>query len=154
MDLSKSIADRLRTLFLEGTWIANTNYKTILLDVDRELALTRVGQLNSIAMLTFHVNYYLGGLLPVFDGGPLEIRDKYSFDLPEILTEADWQKLKDELLSNAEKFIAAVEALSEEQLYAPFVMEQYGNYLRNIEGVIEHSYYHLGQISLLKKQIG
>lgn len=28
-----------------------------------------------------------------------------------------------------------------------------GSYLRNIEGVIEHSYYHLGQISLIKKMI-
>ena len=26
-------------------------------------------------------------------------------------------------------------------------------YLRNIEGVIEHSYYHLGQISLIRKLI-
>jgi hypothetical protein len=35
----------------------------------------------------------------------------------------------------------------------PFVDEKYGTYLRNIEGVIEHSYYHLGQVSLLKKMV-
>jgi hypothetical protein len=35
----------------------------------------------------------------------------------------------------------------------PFVDEKYGSYLRNIEGVIEHSYYHLGQISLIRKMI-
>lgn len=35
----------------------------------------------------------------------------------------------------------------------PFIDEKYGSYIRNIEGVIEHSYYHLGQIVLLKKMI-
>ncbi|GAA4794839.1 hypothetical protein GCM10023231_24020 [Olivibacter ginsenosidimutans] len=34
-----------------------------------------------------------------------------------------------------------------------FIDEQYGTYLRNIEGVIEHGYYHLGQIVLIKKLI-
>lgn len=35
----------------------------------------------------------------------------------------------------------------------PFVKQEYGTYLRNIEAQIEHSYYHLGQISLIKKMI-
>lgn len=35
----------------------------------------------------------------------------------------------------------------------PFIDEKYGTVLRNIEGVIEHSYYHLGQISLIRKMI-
>ncbi len=29
--------------------------------------------------------------------------------------------------------------------------EEYGSYALNIEAQIEHSYYHLGQISLIKK---
>jgi len=32
-----------------------------------------------------------------------------------------------------------------------FVKEDYGTYYKNITGVIEHGYYHLGQISLIKK---
>jgi len=43
--------------------------------------------------------------------------------------------------------------MTETQLEETFVDEKYGNYLRNIEGIIEHGYYHLGQISLLKKMI-
>ena len=35
----------------------------------------------------------------------------------------------------------------------PFIDGKYGSYLRNIEGIIEHSYYHLGQISLIRKMI-
>jgi len=44
--------------------------------------------------------------------------------------------------------------LSDEQLEAVFVKEAYGTYRRNIEAVIEHSYYHLGQNSLLRKWMG
>jgi len=147
------LADRLREVYLSGTWIANTNYKKILLDVDKEMALTKVGNLNTIAKLTFHINYYLKGLLQVLDGGALEIQDKFSFDLPTMATEEDWQALVNDLERNAEKFIDRVEAMTEEELLSPFVEEKYGTYLRNLEGVIEHSYYHLGQMVLIKKQI-
>ena len=54
---------------------------------------------------------------------------------------------------NAEKFAAHVERMPDEKLEAVFMDEKYGNYRRNIEGVIEHSYYHLGQISLIRKMI-
>ncbi len=32
-------------------------------------------------------------------------------------------------------------------------MKNTGDYLRNIDGMIEHSYYHLGQIVLIEKLI-
>jgi hypothetical protein len=36
-------------------------------------------------------------------------------------------------------------------LSQPFVKDEYGSCLQNIEAQIEHSYYHLGQVSLIKK---
>ncbi|MGI9158633.1 MAG: DinB family protein, partial [Saprospiraceae bacterium] len=108
-------------------------------------------QLNTIAQLTFHINYYLRGILQVFRGGALEIRDKYSFDLPELRSEADWDRLVNDFIQNAESFAAYVEILDDALFDQPFVDEKYGSYLRNIEGVIEHSYYHLGQVVLIRK---
>jgi len=43
--------------------------------------------------------------------------------------------------------------MTPQELDAIFVLEKYGTYRRNIEGMIEHAYYHLGQISLIKKMI-
>ena len=43
--------------------------------------------------------------------------------------------------------------MTEEKLEEIFVDEKYGTYKRNIEGMIEHCYYHLGQISLINKMI-
>jgi uncharacterized damage-inducible protein DinB len=147
------LAGRLREVFLNGKWIANTNYKEQLETVDYKHATHKNGNLNTIAALTFHINYYLEGLLKVLNGGPLDISDHYSFNIPEMNTEADWNMLVATLLQHAEDFAAAVGKLEDAVLDTPFVQEQYGTYLRNIEAVIEHSYYHLGQIVLIRKMI-
>jgi hypothetical protein len=153
MEGSNQLANRVRAVFMDGKWIANTNYKHQLSEVNCKQATTKIQSLNTLAALTYHINYYLDGILNVFNGGSLEIRDKYSFDLPDIDSEEAWQSLKNELWKNAEKVATHVEKLSDEQLEDVFVNEKYGSYRRNIEGVIEHSYYHLGQISLLGKLI-
>ena len=148
-----ALANRLREVLLNGKWIANTNFKEQIESVSWKQATQKVENLNTIALLTFHINYYLAGILNAFEGGTLDIRDKYSFDLTEIKTEADWIKLVNDFISNSEKFVKYVEQMGDSGLDEPFVDERYGSYLRNIEGVIEHSYYHLGQISLIKKLV-
>lgn len=153
MTRQSAIANRVREVLLNGRWIANTNFKEQILSVTWEQAIQKVNGLNTIAALTFHINYYLKGLLNTFDNGKLEISDKYSFDLPPIHSEADWNRLVNDFLINAEKFASQVEQTPVDRLDQPFIDEKYGSFLRNIEGVIEHSYYHLGQVSLIRKMI-
>lgn len=153
MNTGIKLADRFREVILNGTWIANTNFQDRLDGVSRKQATIRIGSLNSIAMLTYHIHYYISGVLQVFQGGDLTIRDKYSFDLPEMNTEETWDALRQVLYRDAEQFATHVERMSEEQLEATFVDEKYGTYRRNIEGIIEHSYYHLGQVSLIRKLV-
>lgn len=151
--MNKDLSNRLRDVLLNGKWIANTNFKEQITSISWEQAIEKVKNLNTIALLTFHVNYYLKGLVNVFEGGNLEIKDKYSFDMPEISSEMDWHNLVNEFVINAEKFISHVEKMDDNLLRQPFIKEEYGSYLRNIEAQIEHSYYHLGQVSLIKKLI-
>lgn len=153
METPIQLATRIEEVFLNGKWIANTNFKLALEDVDFALSLKKVGDHNTIALLTFHINYYLNGVLNVLNGGPLEIRDKYSFDMPELKSEQDWITLKEDLFSNASKFSTRVNALSNQHLNDVFVKKEYGTYKRNIEAMLEHAYYHLGQIVLLKKLV-
>lgn len=153
MPRNLTLSSRLREVFLDGRWIANTNYKEQIENLSWQQATQKLDNLNTIATLTFHVNYYLAGLLNAFEKGKLEISDKYSFNLPPILSESDWNKLVAEFLSNSEKFAHAVEKMEDKMFDQPFIEEKYGTVLRNIEAVIEHSYYHLGQISLIKKMI-
>jgi len=153
MENSTQLANRFREVLLDGKWIANTNYKEQLADVTWEQATHKIGSLNTIAALTFHVNYYISGVADFFEVESLDIRDKYSFDLPPITSKKDWKNLVNELIANAERFADSVETMSDRDLEEVFVEEKYGTYRRNIEGMIEHSYYHLGQISLMKKMI-
>lgn len=153
MSRNITLAGRLREVLLDGHWIANTNYKEQLQQVSWQQATHKIGSLNTIAALTYHINYYLAGLLNAIDKGKLEISDQYSFDVPTIDSAWSWNKLVTELLSNAERFAATVAQFDDTILDRPFFDEKYGTFIRNIEGVIEHSYYHLGQISLIRKMI-
>lgn len=153
MNLEPQIAKQFREVYLNGTWVATTNLKAQLSDVTWEEATTKVGNLNTLAALAFHVNYYVSGILNVLKGGSLDIRDKYSFDMPPVESQEDWEKLLDKMWSDGEAFASLVEQIPDEKLGAGFVEEKYGNYYRNILAMIEHSYYHLGQVVLLKKMI-
>ncbi|MCW3160539.1 DinB family protein [Chryseobacterium oryctis] len=151
MSSTLQLSKRFREVMLDGLWIANTNFKAQLSDVTWEQATKKVGSLNTIAMLTFHIDYYIAGLVNVFEGGNLEIRDKYSFDLPPIESQEQWEELLNKLWSDSEKFAALLEQMPDSKMNEVFVDEKYGTYLRNIDGMIEHAYYHLGQITLIKK---
>ncbi len=153
METPKQLAHRLREVFLDGTWIANTNFKDQLSQIDWQQATQKIGSLNTIAGLTFHINYYLAGVLDVFKGGPLSIRDKFSFDVPLINSAEEWESLYNEFCQHAEAFAVEIEAMSAGKLESVFVDEKYGTYRRNIEGMIEHGYYHLGQVVLIRKMM-
>lgn len=153
MSTTSQLAKRFREVLLDGKWIANTNFKEQLSDVTWEQATTKIDSLNTIAMLTFHMDYYIAGLVNVFEGGDLEIKDKFSFDLPPIESQEQWENLLNKLWQDSEKFATLLEQMIDSKLDEVFVNEKYGTYLRNIDGMIEHSYYHLGQITLIKKMI-
>ena len=54
---------------------------------------------------------------------------------------------------NANEFINLVKHLTVKELSQEFVKKEYGNYLRNIDVMIEYCYYHLGQLVIIKKMI-
>jgi len=55
--------------------------------------------------------------------------------------------------NDSEEFANLIEQMPDEKLDQFFVDQKYGTYKRNIEAMIEHSYYHLGQIVLIRKMI-
>ncbi|MEM9940481.1 MAG: hypothetical protein AAF939_02750, partial [Planctomycetota bacterium] len=150
----ENLAYRIREVFHSGKWIANTNYQLLLAETTWEQAVFQLeGYSNSIAKLTYHLNYYLSGLNQAFETGTLTIQDKHSFDMPEVSNEDQWKALTKEILHSAEIFAQSVSLMSSVELRQPFIVEKYGTMQRNVEGVIEHAYYHLGQIAILKKLI-
>ena len=153
MKSTTEIANRFREVILNGTWIANTNFKDQLENLDWKIAVNPIQDLNTIAALAQHIHYYINGINQVFKGGTLDIKDQFSFDFPPIRSQEQWNNFLTKFWNDAETFASFVEQMPDENLDAVFVDAKYGTYKRNIEAMIEHSYYHLGQIVLIKKQL-
>lgn len=151
MKETSQISKRFREVILNGTWIANTNFKDQLSDMDWEIATSKVRSLNTISDLAQHIHYYISGINNVFAGGNLEIKDKFSFDFPAITSQKQWEDFLHKFWTDSENFASHVDQLPDEKLKEVFVEEKYGTFQRNIDAMIEHSYYHLGQIVLIKK---
>jgi hypothetical protein len=150
MNLPEQMAKHLRDVHGGGNWTVS-NMKEQLADITWQQATTKVHSLNTIAVLVFHINYFVAAALRVLQGQAINAHDKYSFDLPPIKSEEDWQRLLDKTWKDAENLVRLVEQLPAEKLGEDFVEKKYGNYYRNIAGIIEHTHYHLGQIALIKK---
>jgi len=150
--ITKLIAKHFREIHFRVNWTWS-NLKDALSDVTWQQATTKIEGFNTIAVLAYHINYYIDAVIPVLKGGELNASDKFAFDVPPINSEKEWQALLDKMWSDAEIFANLVEKLPDDILHKTFSEEKYGNYYRNLHGIIEHSHYHLGQIVILKKLI-
>ena len=150
MTLSQQLAKHLRDVHTGVNW-TSVNLKVTLADITWQQATTQVHSLNTIATLVYHISYYISEVTKVLHGEPLLAKDEFSFKLLPIQSDADWEALLNKTFAEAETFACLIERIPEPQLWEPFTDEKYGNYYRNLQGIIEHTHYHLGQIVIIKK---
>ncbi|MEY4432931.1 MAG: hypothetical protein RLZZ44_1061 [Bacteroidota bacterium] len=152
MNTTQQLAKHCRDVHFGGNWTF-VNLKDTLADITWQEAITQYQDSNTIATLLFHINYYVNPVARVLQGEPLNASDKFSFDCPSITSQEEWEHLVQKALDEAEQFAKEIEKLEESKLFEVFSEEKYGNYFRNLLGIIEHTHYHLGQIALIKKMI-
>lgn len=151
---ASALSARVREVLLDGTWIANTNWSDQLEKTPWEMALQQSSaSKNSVYRLAFHVHYYVEGILHFFSNGQLTISDPHSFDAPALDGPEAWDRFRERFRRNGEAIAQRIEGFDEAQLSAVFVDPRYGDYRRNIEGLIEHAYYHLGQVALIRNML-
>jgi hypothetical protein len=146
------IAGHLRAVHFGGNWTF-VNLKDTLSGVTWQQATTKVHNFNTIAALVYHMNYYVSLVTKVLQGGPLDGKDQYSWETPPIESQEAWEQLVNKTFTDAENFALQIEQMPESLLGEVFHDEKYGNYYRNLHGIIEHCHYHLGQITLIKKLV-
>jgi hypothetical protein len=149
-NITSHIARHLRELYVGRNWTW-VDLKGSIEGLTWQQAITSVHGLNSIALLIFHMNFYVEAQISVLKGGLLLSKDKDAFKLPPITSDADWQVLLSKTYADAEELASLIEQMPEEKLWDTFVDERYGTYYRNLHGNIEHLHYHLGQIVLIRK---
>ena len=152
MGLAKQLANHLREVHFGGNW-TNSNLKANLTGLTWQQAKTQVYDFNTIAALTYHVTYYVHALVKVLEGGQLDASDEFSFNLPPIQSQEDWEIVLEKAWEDAENAAKLIGEISDTLLLEKFTDDKYGNYFRNINGTIEHLHYHLGQIVLIRKII-
>lgn len=150
--ITQQISKLFRDVYYGGNWTA-VNIKETLADVDWKQATTKVSSFNTIAILVYHINYYVEVVMKVVRDEPLQGHDKDSFNLPPVESEADWLALQQRMFANADTLARLIEQFPEEKLSQIFGKEKFGTYYRNLHGLIEHNHYHLGQMVLIKKML-
>lgn len=150
MNIVLHLAKHIRDVYFGGNWTA-VNLKDTLTDIDWQTATRKVDSLNTILALVYHIDYYVTAVNSVLENKLLKAHDKYSFDHPTINSQQDWETFLEKVWENARNLSNLIEQLPENKLWEIFADEKYGNYYRNIQGLTEHTHYHLGQIVLLKK---
>lgn len=152
MTSSSQLAKHLREVYFGGNWTWS-NLRDQLKDVTLEQATTKVHSFNTIAVLTYHIHYYVVSITNVLEGNMLTSKDEESFEHPPLHHENDWRSFQEEVFASAEKLALLIENLPDEKLWELFVHQKYGIYYRNLFGLIEHTHYHLGQIALIRKWV-
>lgn len=152
LETSQQLAKHLRDVHFGGNWTVS-NLEDQLADVTWQQATTQVHGFNTIAALAYHINYFVRAASQVLEGGPLDAKDIYSFDHSPIGSQEDWEQFTAKVFADARRFAELIDQLPESRLDDDFTDPKYGSYYRNIQGIIEHTHYHLGQIALIKKLV-
>lgn len=148
--ITHELARHIREIHFGNNW-TDSDMTSVLKDVTWQQAVAKpIPNANNIAVLVFHTNFYLNivhrrikGKIPQFD-------HEDSFIVTPIQSEANWQAVLQKTWDDAEAFAQTVEKLPVGHLNK-IVMSNQSSFYKNIQGVVEHNHYHLGQIVLLKK---
>ena len=106
---------------------------------------------NSIHTLVYHMNYYVREFSKVLKGDPLAAQDLLSFASVSPKDQQEWETMKQQVFEEARAFIPLIESFDEKKLGNLPGDPAWGDYYRNLQGIVEHNHYHLGQIVLIKK---
>ncbi len=150
MNTTAQIAKHMNDVFFGGNW-TTSNLKDNLKGVSWQQATTKVYTFNTIATLVYHISYYVEAVTKVLEGEPLNAKDEFSFSHPPIQSQEDWEQLLNKIWKDVERFVKLIEKLPDSILGENFTDKKYGTYFRNLNGIIEHTHYHLGQIVIIKK---
>ncbi len=150
MKIQTHIATHLRDVFYGGNWTWS-NVRAHVEDISWEQANQKIGNLNNIVALIYHIHYYVAAQLNVLRGNELNASDKFSFQHPSITSQHDWEVMLERIFKDVDDLAILIEQLPDTSLEADFADPKYGSYYRNLIGMIEHTHYHLGQIVVIKK---
>ena len=150
MTLAQHLGKHFRQAYFGGSF-TERNLRDELSAIPLAAARRTTAGGNSVIAIVYHLHFYVRGVAGVLGGGPVDTRDRASWETPAIDTEGDWRAFVTEVLTEGEAFAKTLEALPDEELWKPFYRPTNAATLTNALGILEHVYYHLGQVVLLAR---
>lgn len=150
MEISNLLAQHITEVFEGSNW-TDVNIK----DTIKNISWQQAGQKtnaspNTIAALLHHIYYWNEIMLQRINGSNPVIPDANGFDVGEINNDSDWINLKEKTHQSFIELSNAVKKFPGEKL-TEISPTGKSSYYKNLQGLVEHAHYHLGQIVILKK---
>jgi hypothetical protein len=150
MKITELIAENLLNVVDGGNW-TEVSILDVLLDVSYLEANTKTpASENTIASLVHHLKFWNGVIVQRIQNRDPEIPAVNGFDVEAPASEKDWQLLIEQTKNSFTVLADAIKQFQPERLNAPTNFGK-STFSKNIFGIVEHAYYHLGQIVILKK---
>ena len=152
MKICPAIATQILEAYEGNNW-SEVCVKDVVADIQFEeaVAITEASP-NSIAALLYHMMFYNNAVCQRLRGEEPHIGSDNGFDLPTLKGGNDWQQLISDAMESAKNLSMAIADFREVNLFKENPAGL-GTFYKKMHGVIEHNYYHLGQIMILKKLI-
>jgi uncharacterized damage-inducible protein DinB len=152
MKVAQLIATHLQEAFAGNNW-SEVNVKDTLDGITYpEAVMVTSASSNTIAALLYHMTFYNRAITQRLQGIEPEISAANGFDLQPISSEHDWEQLKKNAFDTVNELARAIRHFPDERLEEENPKGK-GSFYKKLQGVIEHNYYHLGQIVILKNLI-
>ncbi|TRW24428.1 DinB family protein [Flavobacterium zepuense] len=152
MNIKELIAQHILDVHEGDNW-TESNIKIALADVTLAEAITKTpASPNTIAMLLHHLTYWNRIMVERISGIKSIIPETNGFEINPLVTEEDWQQLKNDNMLSAHKLASSILNFDESKLLQP-ILPGYSSAYKNLQGSSEHIHYHLGQIIILKNLI-
>lgn len=150
LNITDLIARHLLEVHEGDNW-TEVNIRETLQDLPLAAALERTpASANTIAGLLHHISFWNRVVGQRIAGVAPEIPEDNGFLHPPLHTEADWLALQQDNLRSAQELAAVIKSIPGERLEEP-ILPGASSVYRNLQGIVEHTHYHLGQIVILKQ---
>jgi hypothetical protein len=152
MKINELIARHILEVHEGNNW-TEVDVSQTLRDVTMEEATCRtIASPNTIAALLQHLTFWNRVIVKRIHGIAVAERADNGYFVPELLDEADWQRLKADNLKSAHELAGAIRQFDVDALELA-ILPDHDTAYRNLQGSVEHVHYHLGQMVILKKLI-
>jgi len=149
MKIQSLIAQHVLDAHEGGNWTGNS-VKQVLEDVSVAAAIiVTPASSNTISSLVHHLTYWNNIMVLRILGESPQIPKANGFDVKVLTTQKEWEIVKLLNIESAHLLASTILNFDCDDLTKP-ILPGYSSAYKSLNGCIEHIYYHLGQITVIK----